>query len=56
MKQIYLLDPIEREKECTEHSFIYTGQMPCTGLQRCHKCGYIKEYDEEKHNSKELIS
>jgi len=38
-KKIYALIPAEREKECYNHSFTYTGKMPCTGNEQCMYCG-----------------
>ena len=29
--------------ECTDHSYSYSGKMPCTGVLRCIYCGKIKE-------------
>lgn len=33
------------EKECIDHSYVWTGKIPCTGEQRCVWCG--KPKDEE---------
>ena len=33
------------EKECIEHSYAWSGKMPCTGVERCVWCG--KHKDEE---------
>jgi hypothetical protein len=44
-----LIDPVEREKECTNHSFAWSGKMPNTGRRRCHKCGtYEDDITESK--------
>jgi len=42
-KRIHCLDPAEREKECTEHTFQYQGTIPCTGPQVCIYCGTRKD-------------
>jgi len=28
------------EEECTQHSFSWSGDMPCTGLYKCIHCGF----------------
>lgn len=28
------------EKECTQHSFAWSGEIPCTGTYKCIYCGY----------------
>jgi len=27
------------EKECKEHSYAWSGKIPCTGIRRCIFCG-----------------
>jgi len=29
--------------ECTNHSYAYTGKMPCTGDRRCIHCGKLDD-------------
>jgi uncharacterized protein YnzC (UPF0291/DUF896 family) len=41
-KRVNCLVASEREKECTEHHFSWTGKMPCTGLIRCMYCNTTK--------------
>lgn len=31
------------EEECTNHSYSWSGKMPCTGIYRCVLCGKPKE-------------
>jgi len=38
----FALIPSERSKPCTDHSFRYTGTIPCTGPQVCYLCGTQK--------------
>jgi hypothetical protein len=40
-KKISSLIPSEREKECTQHNFAYTGKIPNTGPIRCTMCGLL---------------
>jgi hypothetical protein len=42
-KKVNALDPAEREKECTNHHFSYSGKMPNTGVLRCTMCGTRKD-------------
>ena len=43
MKKIYALVSNEREKECVDHLWRYSGTIPCTGLVKCTVCGTTKE-------------
>jgi len=31
--------------ECKDHSYSWSGQMPCTGVYRCVLCGKPKDDD-----------
>lgn len=33
-----------------EHSFAWSGKIPCTGVYKCVFCGYIPEKEREKEN------
>jgi hypothetical protein len=41
---------------CNEHSFAWSGQIPCTGMRRCIYCG-VYEHDliEQAKNSKQSL-
>jgi len=32
-----------QQVECKEHSYAWSGKMPCTGIQYCIFCGKPKE-------------
>jgi len=38
-KRKYCLVPSEREKECYNHTFFFTGGTPGTGSEQCMYCG-----------------
>jgi hypothetical protein len=42
-KKIHALLKSEREKDCVEHHFRWTGRIPCTGEYRCYMCGKTPE-------------
>jgi hypothetical protein len=29
--------------ECVEHSYAWSGKMPCTGILKCVYCGKVKD-------------
>ena len=33
------------EKLVCDHAFAYSGNMPCTGVYRCVRCGFVPEKD-----------
>ncbi len=43
MKRVNCLDPEQRQRECEEHAYRYTGRIPCTGPQTCMYCNKVKE-------------
>lgn len=50
MKRKYAL--LDRDRECTEHSFRWDGDISCTGNYRCYLCGYVEEEKGESDGSK----
>lgn len=54
MKKIYALVPSEREKECINHLYSWTGSIPCTGLYKCSMCGHEKQNKKGKKNMKSI--
>jgi hypothetical protein len=43
--KVNALVPSEREKECINHHYYWTGSMPCTGVKRCYMCNKLEEED-----------
>jgi len=37
-----------KDVECVEHSYAWSGEMPCTGVYCCVFCGKVKDEGEVK--------
>lgn len=48
------LCPEFREEECTNHSFRWSGKMPCTGERVCVYCGARQEDVEKEIDTEEV--
>jgi len=38
---------LEKSLGICSHHWYFTGNMPCTGVERCHKCGVRRDHVEE---------
>ena len=47
-RRIIVWNGLCKEIEAPEHSYAWSGQIPCTGVLRCIYCGRYKDDEEKK--------